>query len=230
MTMLSLKPRPKALLFDMDGVLADVSGSYRQAIIQTLARWGVNASYDDIAAAKSAGNANNDWVVTRRMLAARGIDVPLDEVTRVFEELYQGTLSSPGLWKTEKLLPSRELLARLHARLPLGVVTGRPRADATRFLKSAEISRYFACTICMEDAPAKPDPTPVRLALKALAVEWAWLIGDSPDDMRAAHSAGIMAIGIVAPGDKDAVIVDRLETAGASMVLRTLDDLENLIS
>ena len=42
----------------------------------------------------------------------------------------------------------------------------------------------------MEDAPPKPDPQPVRLALARLGVERAWLVGDTPDDMRAARAAG----------------------------------------
>lgn len=221
--------KPQALLFDMDGVLADVSGSYRQAILQTLAHFGVHASPDDVAAAKSAGDANNDWVVSQRLLAQHGIAVPLEEVTRVFEERYQGTPSSPGLWTTETLLPSRDLLARLSSGRPLGIVTGRPRHDATRFLSVMEIARYFSCVVCMEDAPPKPNPAPVRLALQALAVQQAWLVGDSPDDIRAAREAGIVGIGILAPGDKAHLVSERLEAAGAALVVPSLDALEELV-
>ena len=62
---------PQAILFDLDGVIADVSQSYRRAIIETAASFGVTLSPDRIAAAKRAGNANNDWELTRRDRAIR---------------------------------------------------------------------------------------------------------------------------------------------------------------
>ena len=38
----------KAVLFDMDGVLADVSGSYRQAIIETCKLYNVDISMTEL--------------------------------------------------------------------------------------------------------------------------------------------------------------------------------------
>ena len=58
-------------LFDIDGVLADVSASYRATIVATAAEFGVRVSQDDIEAVKRAGDANNDWVVTQRLLMQR---------------------------------------------------------------------------------------------------------------------------------------------------------------
>ena len=52
---------PEALLFDMDGVLADVRRSYREAIVQTCAAFGVEAGHDLITAVKAEGRANDDW-------------------------------------------------------------------------------------------------------------------------------------------------------------------------
>jgi len=63
----------EAILFDMDGVLADVSGSYRVAIQQTCAAFGAPVTAEDVAEAKAAGDANDDWELTRRMLSARGV-------------------------------------------------------------------------------------------------------------------------------------------------------------
>ena len=64
--------RPDALLFDMDGVLADVSRSYREAIAQACASFGVRVSQADISAVKARGHANDDWALTRTMLAEAG--------------------------------------------------------------------------------------------------------------------------------------------------------------
>jgi len=72
---------PEAILFDMDGVLADVSRSYREAILQTVAHYGPAITGADVAAETALGDANNDWVLSQRLLAKRGVDVDLEQVT-----------------------------------------------------------------------------------------------------------------------------------------------------
>lgn len=217
---------PEAILFDMDGVIADVSRSYRQAIIETAKSFGVEVTGEDIAAVKAQGNANNDWVVTQRMLAARGVDVSFEDVKQRFEDLYQGTDGVDGLCMTETMLCERALFERLSAKLPLAIVTGRPRSDAKKFLEQWGIAEFFQCVVCMEDAALKPDPAPVLRALEQLGVKRAWMIGDTPDDARAARAAGVIPLGIVAPGEDPAVSTKVLEAAGAGRVLESLAELE----
>lgn len=219
---------PQALLFDMDGPLADVSGSYRRAVIDTAAGYGVRVSAEEIAAAKERGNANNDWVLTQSLLAERGVDVPLEAVTAKFELAYQGTAETRGLWTRETLVPERQLLERLSRRLPLAVVTGRPRGDALRFLRMHDLEGLFRAVVCMEDAPLKPDPAPVRRALELLGVRSAWMIGDTPDDIVAARGAGVVPLGVPSPGES----VERaqsLRAAGAARVLQSLAILEEML-
>ena len=110
---------PQALLFDMDGVLADVRPSYRQAILDTAQSFEVTLTADDIAAGKAAGDANNDWILTQRLLAQKGRDIPFEQVKDRFEALYQGTPDQPGLWQKETLFPGRPLLEQLATKVPL---------------------------------------------------------------------------------------------------------------
>ncbi len=214
---------PEALLFDLDGVLADVSGSYRTAIINTASSFGVDLTVADITKAKATGNANNDWKLTQTLLKSRGVDADIDEVTRRFEVLYQGNDGRPGLRSTESLLLDANRLQDLSARLPLAVVTGRPRADAERFLTEQRIDRFFTTVVAMEDAPAKPNPAPVCLALERLGVNCAWMIGDTPDDMVSARAAGVLAIGVPAPGDDPTSARKALTKNGAWTVLDSID-------
>jgi HAD superfamily hydrolase (TIGR01548 family) len=132
----------QALLWDMDGVLAEVSLSYRSAIVETAKHFGAIVTLEDIERAKLAGNANNDWQLTQRLIAAAAIDgaaVPtLEQVTQVFEDLYQGVEGKPGLCLLETLLTPKGLLEELNRRVPKGmaIVTGRPRKDCIKFLEA----------------------------------------------------------------------------------------------
>lgn len=209
---------PEALLFDMDGVLADVSGSYRAAIEATAATYGITVNVESIREAKAAGNATNDWILTQRLLSKAGVEAPLEQVTHRFEALYQGNSEAPGLRRFEKPLFDINTLKDLAARMPLGVVTGRPRADAERFLAEHGLIGIFSTVVCMEDAECKPDPAPVRLALRRLGVSRAWMLGDTPDDVTAARGASVLPIGVLAPGDPIESSSQTLTNAGAARI------------
>lgn len=72
--------RTKLIVFDMDGVIVDVSGSYREAVRRT-ARLFFNGilseddlpdplfSLADLASVKQAGGLNNDWELTYHVLS-----------------------------------------------------------------------------------------------------------------------------------------------------------------
>lgn len=214
---------PAALLFDLDGVLVDVSRSYRAAIVETARSFGVEVRTEDISAAKAAGGASDDWELTRSLCASSGRDVPIDQVIAEFERRYQGDADTEGLKVEETLLVDPKTLQRWAERIPLGVVTARPRKDAEEVLRRFGIDGLFATVVAREDAPSKPDPGPVLLALRHLGVVAAWMVGDTPDDLVAARSAGVIPIGVTAPGDDPGAL------AGAATVLGSLAELEEVL-
>jgi histidinol-phosphate aminotransferase len=220
---------PDALIFDLDGVLADVEQSYRACIAATAGAFGCEITRNDIEQAIHAGDANNDWIVTQRLLATRGIAVTLDEVTARYQSLYLGDGDAPGLRDTERALLSPEVLARWADNLPVAIVTGRPRAEAEWFVRRAGYEPMISTMVCMEDGPVKPDPAPVRRALQRLGAKRAWMMGDTPDDIRAANAAGVMPIGVVAPGDREDRARDSLTATGAVAVLSSIAELERLL-
>ena len=221
--------KPQAIIFDMDGVIADVSRSYRVAIQQAAGRFGVEVTPTDIEEIKACGDANNDWVVTHRLITAAGVSTTLEAVTEVFEALYQGCDNAIPLYAQETLIGSRASLTVLKRRYRLGIVTGRPRADAERFLTDFELSDLFDVVVCMEDAPAKPSPEPVTVAMNTLGVERAWMIGDTPDDAVAARNAGVLPIGVVAPGVSKSTKTTLLRS-GAAVVLEQWDQIQERLS
>lgn len=213
---------PAALLFDMDGVLADVRQSYRTAIVSACESFGVRVGQAEIDAAKAKGNANDDWALTRALLQDAGVDAPLAQVRDRFEAAYQGSQGTPGLHRFETLIPPRDWLDALAGRFRLGIVTGRPRRDAARFLEEHALDELFGVTVCREDAPIKPNPAPVALAMRRLGVASAWMFGDTPDDILAARGAGAVPVGVVPPGAAE-LVRKALQNAGAARIVDASD-------
>lgn len=166
------------LLLDMDGVLADVSKSYRTAIVSTCHAFGATSvTFDVVADWKVRGGCNNDWVLSFDLIRSDPLgkkDVTLQEVTDVFEDLYQGVENIPGLYTLESLIPSKDTLEALREKCGynnMAIVTGRPRKDCYKFLKDFTIDHLFDVCVCMEDGPQKPNPFPVLRALELLKVQ-----------------------------------------------------------
>lgn len=212
----------QAVIFDMDGVLADVTFSQHTAIIETAKLYGVDIDEMDIGRIKAAGNANNDWVVTTDLINEKGVSPPatLEKVTEQWEEMYQGTATKEGLWTVETLLVDKAMLKRLCKSVPVAVVTGRPRPDAERFLVQHDIVECFDFMVCHGEAPSKPNPDGVKMAMDHLGVTQAVFIGDTPDDIVAAVAAGVVGLGVCAPAAVDKVATSKLlMDCGASEVL-----------
>jgi len=201
-------PTSQTLLLDMDGVLAEVSKSYRAAIIATCHEYGANSiTLDTVSEWKARGGCNNDWVLSLDLInsdpkGTKGLT--LEQVTQTFEKYYQGDTSTntPGLCELESLIPSKETLEELRRRCGsngMAIVTGRPKSDCDKFLQLHGIDHLFDVCVCMEDGPPKPDPFPVKRACELLSVKPSKavvMVGDTPDDIRAAMACGCRGVGV----------------------------------
>ncbi len=221
--------KPQALLFDLDGVLADVTFSYRATIIEACQSFGVTVTPEMIKNKKLEGGFNNDWLLTHRLLKDHGVEVDFNVVRERFELIYQGTDLNPGLRTTEKPLVPRKLLSELAGKLPLALVTGRPRLDVQRFLREQESDTFFRTFVCMEDGPLKPDPAPVLCAMRRLRVKHAWMIGDAVDDIRAARAARTVPVAVFNPSDRSSEAERALLEAGAALVMRDTEEILDLL-
>ena len=221
-----------AILLDMDGVLVDVSGSFRRAITDTVEHFaGAPPAPGAIQAKKDAGGFNNDWVLSHALVREAGADTAFEDVKAHFQSLYTGS-DYDGLITTEPPSIRTETLAALADRYRLALVTGRPEADAEWTLRRFGWDRYIPVVIGMgrQGDRGKPDPYGLHLALGEIGAspEAALFAGDTVDDVRAANRAGCHAIGVVPPGHDAAAHRATLLAAGAETVLTSPDDLVGL--
>jgi HAD superfamily phosphatase len=191
------------LIFDMDGVLVDVTESYRETIAATVEHFtGARPTNDQIQQFKNQGGFNDDWQLSHYIINGVGFDVPFEEMKAHFQELFLGTNGTGGLILREKWIARPGVLEKLAEQFRLAVFTGRPREEADITLQRFAPNLTFDPIVAMEDV-AQKKPAPDGLLRIAAANPDAKLIyvGDSIDDARSARAAKVPFIGIAAPSN-----------------------------
>ncbi len=330
------------LIFDMDGVLIDVSNSYRQTILRSIELYlklGLGfekverlVTEEEVSLFKLVGGFNNDWDLTSGILlylislsglppcknrkhfiriqdvvsflqerskgfprdierlhdeyknnlnpflkkvkgykgGLKGVRLALKHswegwlyhqgdlnqenlVQRIFQEVYLGDkfpsyyhlpllfYHGKGLYLKERLLFPRRILSRLRRKIPMGIASGRPRAEAELALKRFRIEPYFDYMVtfesCREEEErfylstgkrksfSKPHPYSLFRVIEeaGLFSPRCAYVGDSVDDMRAAQEAKkklrILAIGYIGSSSQKRLSRESLLQAGADFVI-----------
>ena len=229
----------RAILFDMDGVLVDVSRSYRRAIEETVMHFtGRKIQSNTVQRYKNLGGFNDDWKLTHAIITDSGMEVSLARVVDEFQRRYRGENWDGFIAEEPPLIKTRTLDKLTHSGRILGIVTGRPDAEARWTLGRLGWKRYFPLVVAKEkhERRGKPDPFPLQHALGILDAaglnvkpESALYLGDSVDDMEAARAAGLWAIGMVPPYLDRETHAALLRQRGAHIVIDDPDTLPDLI-
>lgn len=219
----------QVIVFDMDGVLVDVTESYRETIVQTVRHFsGRTIERALIQTYKNQGGWNNDWALSQKILADMGHTVPYAKVVEEFQKLF---LPPDGLISREVWIDTTGTLARLNARYAFTVFTGRLRAEAQITLDRFAGHLRFAAVIG-EDDVTHPKPHPEGLHKVAGLYPGARriYIGDTLDDARAAQGAGVPFIGVGHARDAGhAATVELMKAHGAIAVIESINQLENAL-
>ena len=227
-----------ALLFDMDGVLVDVSRSYRRAIEETVEHFtGRQIGENTIQRYKNYGGFEDDWKLTHAIITDTAMEVPLSRVVQEFQDRYRGD-DWDGFINEEPALVDDSTLDTLSDGRILGIVTGRPEEEAQWTIDHQSWGSYFPLLVGKEKQGdrQKPDPFPLDHSLTMLAAAGCDLqppevayVGDSVDDMVAARDANMWAIGVVPPyvdaDDHEPLLKER----GAHVVLDDPNDLPDVL-
>jgi HAD superfamily phosphatase len=209
------------LAFDLDGVLVDVTESYRETIARTVAQFtGQPVSHAEIQDYKNRGDASNDWLLTEKIVNERGFEAPFEEVKARFQELFLGN-GTDGLIQRERWIPAPGLLEGLSERFRLAVFTARPREEANITLARFASGIAFDPIVAMEDVRnQKPAPDGLYRIFGAVEPQEGYYIGDSPDDAFAARAAGIRFVGVAAPANPRYIdLISQFQAQGACAII-----------
>ncbi|RUM03832.1 HAD family hydrolase [Rhizobium chutanense] len=181
---------PKAVLFDMDGLMFDTEALYRDATI-TAAR---NAGFELPLSAYLETIGLPASSVRERLLAQFGKDAPLEYFWRQASELFTQMVQTD--LRTKAGLP--EILSFLEAeRIPSAIVTSSSRTAVEAHLSATGLQGRFQAIIAHGDyMDGKPHPAPYLLAAERLnlPIPECVALEDSRNGVLSASSAGAMTV------------------------------------
>ncbi len=219
------------IVFDMDGVLAEVTASYRAAIIETVAHFtGQRITNEFVQQYKNAGGWNNDWALSKKIAADLGVDVDYNIVVDYFNQIFIG-VNGDGLIRRESWIPEDGLLNRLQTRFDLAIFTGRLRYELDFTLARFAPECAFDPIICAEHVSSpKPAPEGLLTIQRLKPGRKLWYVGDTVDDARAASAAQVPFIGIIAKGhSRAAELTELFRQENAVAVFENVNQIESAL-
>ena len=205
----------KAILWDMDGVIADSNSFHFVAWQEAFAKRGVNFTHEEFT--KLFG-ARNDFIIHNILgmgLADEEVKAVAQEKERSFREKAKGNIKLfPGV---SKLLDTIK-----KGNFKLALVSSAPKENIDLVSEELNIERYFGCIVYgREVAESKPSPQIYLLAAEKLGTkpEDCIVIEGSPLGVKAAKAAGMRCLAVANTHPKQ-------ELQEANKVVDSLDEVD----
>ena len=204
----------EAMLFDLDGTLADTDSIHFAVWQDILVRYDLDIDrsfYRQRISGRTNSKIIKDIIPQLTLEDAWKLATEKEETYR---RLANSLLPTPGL---DRLITLTD-----RAFIKRAVVTNAPVDNAVYMLKVLRLTGTFPTVIMAKDAPpGKPDPAPYELALSRLRVKSkrALAFEDSTAGICSAVGAGIYTIGITSSHP-----AEELLNAGASMTIEDFND------
>jgi phosphoglycolate phosphatase-like HAD superfamily hydrolase len=211
------------LVFDMDGVLVEVSESYRETIVRTVEHFtGQTITRASIQEYKNQGGWNNDWALSQKICKDLGVEIPYAQVVQYFNFLFL----EQGLIHRERWLPRDGLLDRLSAKFELAIFTGRTTEEAEITLNREGVRDRFLLMTSNDVEHEKPAPDGLLKIASMRPSKKMLYVGDTVDDARCARAANVPFIGIAAPAhERRAELLNLFTLEGAIQVLGEINEI-----
>jgi HAD superfamily hydrolase (TIGR01509 family) len=204
-----------ALLFDIDGTLADTDPLHLEAFNRTFEPYG--HSFDKARFSLELQGLANEAIARRfvpHLSAEAGMDVLRGKET-TFRALAKTSIHAvPGLFALLDLADA--------AGLPMAAVTNAPRANADLILDGLGIRHRFKAVVIGEElAHGKPHPLPYLEGLRLLGARAKVSVAfeDSRTGIASATAAGLATVGI-----RTSLLHEDLVAAGATLSADGYDD------
>lgn len=207
----------KAILFDLDGTLMDTDDQTVASVATWLQR--LHIPQPQRRARRLVMMAETPVNALITLLDRLGLDAFLMNLWQRF-----GGKRTAHKHHFPIIPGVPELLARLHGRYQLAVVTTRSDAEAQAFLTEYRLEHFFALVVSRNTTRRlKPHPQPILYAASQLqvSVSHCLMVGDTRPDVISAKKAGVRSIGVLCGyGTRE-----ELEKEGATAVVEHIADV-----
>lgn len=192
----------KAILFDLDGTLANTDPIHFQVWQTLLAPYGITVDqtfYDRFI----SGRLNPDIVqdLLPQLTVDEGVAFSTQKEAQFRQMAAHQLRRMPGLTDFLRYVKQQGYATAL--------VTNAPRSNAEFMLKTLALESVFQPVVIADDLPkGKPDPLPYQTALEqlGLASKEALVFEDSPTGVRAAVAAGVPTIGVTSSHSDETLV------------------------
>jgi HAD superfamily hydrolase (TIGR01548 family) len=193
-----LNNKIELIVFDVDGVLVDVRGSFHRSTVQTVHHFtGKRVPMSEIQKWKSKSGFNDDWKLTTAWIRELGGKAKYEEVKTQFMRFYWGQGAPGNVEREEWLVPAR-LLKKWAKRAELALFTGRTRKELSYTLNRLGMGKFFRRVVTMDDiANLKPHPDGLLRILNGRNPARALYLGDNIDDALASQRANVPFLGVL---------------------------------
>ncbi len=207
-------PKPRAIIFDLDGTLIDSRVDIARACNDALMAMGREPlPVEEVSTFVGDG---------ARMLVARALRAePHAPEVEVGLGHFRVSYEARPVVDT-RLLPGVEACFECFSGLPVALATNKPRRATELVLAGLGIASRFVAVAAGGDGPLKPDPALLEKVLgeMRLAAKDVWMVGDSPQDVGAGRAVGCTTIGVYGFVERD-----RLAGAAPDVLLDSLEEL-----
>jgi HAD superfamily hydrolase (TIGR01509 family) len=204
----------KALLFDLDGTLADTNSVHRLTWVEILKPYGYDVTWD-FYRDRISGR------LTPEIVADLFPDFSPEEVQAMAEAKEANFRERAG--ELEPLPGLVDFIAKGRKEgMRISLVTNAPKENVPAILGALGLKGAFEPVILAEELDAgKPDPAPYEAALEALGIsaDEAVAFEDSPSGIASSVAAGIPTVGIASTHDPE-----KLGSLGVELVARDFTD------
>jgi phosphoglycolate phosphatase len=210
--------RPDAVLFDLDGTIIDSRVPFETSVNYTLAAIGRPARRPEELLrylGPPTHEAFTDLLGDDQQLVGKAIAIYRDHYAKTSAET---TVVYAGM---------RELLSRLHGRVPLAVATSKIVTAAVPLLEHLDLAKFFdVISGPLPSAVNEPKSATVAQALAALGgPHTPVMIGDRCYDVVGAHEHGVPTVGVLWGAGSETELRD----AGADAIVAAPDEIPPLL-
>ncbi len=204
----------KALLFDLDGTLAETNSVHRLSWAEILKPYGYDVTWD-FYRDRISGRLSPEIVADLLPDLSPEEGQAIAEAKEADFRERAGTLEPlPGL--LDFIDKGRE------KGMKVSLVTNAPKENVFTMLRVLDLDGAFEPVILADEVGVgKPDPAPYKATLEALGVsaDEAVAFEDSPSGIASSVAAGIPTVGVASTQDPE-----KLESLGVDLVVRDFTD------